>query len=321
MYRAMEQPTPCCVMFEAFKEWGGLSYKDLASLVLTDRPVWEGRSPRSRVDEKTWVSRYVVHAPIGSLPERLFDDFEVSARKVVARMKRTDGPARTNEDIITFIGGQAADRMKASLDAAGLDGALYINVLRRIMNAHALQASDRAELLVLHFVATGCTNNPRRSADVALGYAQRVLDVSFKTTLPSMVDIEDGDNAEPVCLCLLRVENGRIKGTPYYLNPGCEGTEIGSLSTAPYAITDVEDTVSARHLRIWREEDGRWLAQGLDSKNGTMLVSGADRRKVVVEPPRAERGDFVSRPVEILPSDELVLGRDTVFMVMEGIAG
>lgn len=316
----MEQPTPCCVMFEAFKEWGGLSYKELASLLLTDRPVWEGRSPKSRVDEKTWVSRYVVHAPIGSLSEYLFDDFEISARKVVARLKRTDGVALTNEQVAALFTGEAARRMKAALDVAGLDGALYVNVLRRIINLTDVAPNDRADLLVLHFLVTGCTNSPRRSADITLSYAQRTLDVSFKTTLPAVVDVDDAQQTQPVYLCLLRVENGRIKGAPYYLNPGAEGTEIGSLSTAPFAITDVEDTVSARHLHIWRAEDGRWFVQGLNSKNGTVLISGADRRRVVVEPPRAESAQFVPEPIEILPSDELILGRDTVFMVMEGVA-
>src|SRR5699024_1357249 len=120
--------------------------------------------------------------------------------------------------------------------------------------------------------------------------------------------------------CLFRIKDGRIKGAPYYLNPGEEGTEIGSLSTARYSINDVEDTVSSRHARIWRALDGHWFIEGLESKNGTILVSGADRREVVVEPPRSERAGFASRPVEIRPSDELVLGRDTVFMVMEGVA-
>lgn len=316
----MEQPTPSNVMFEVFKELGGLSYKDLASLVLTDRPVWEGRSPRSRVDDKTWVSRYLVHAPASAVPDRMFDDFEASARRVVARLKRADGPALSNGAIVACFAGAAAQRMKAALDAAGRDGALYLNVLRRIGNVQDVPESDRADLLVLHFLVTGCTNDPRRSADRTLGYAQRALGLSFKTTLPSVVEIDDESDAEPLYLCLLRVENGRIKGAPYYLNPGSEGTEIGSLSTAQYSITDVEDTVSARHVRIWRAENGRWYVEGLDSKNGTVLVSGADRREAVVEPPRKDRTGFVSRPMEILPSDELVLARDTVFMVMEGVA-
>lgn len=316
----MEQPTPCAVMFDACKEFGGLSYKELASLVLSDRPVWEGRSPRSRVNDKTWVSRYVVHAFPGTVPERVFDDFDASARRVAAHLRRAEGPGRTSEETIGYFSGEAARRMKAALDAAGRDGTLYLNVLRRIGAMRDAQAGDQADLLVLHFLATGCTSDPRRSADVALGFAQRALGVSFKTTLPAVVDVDDEADAEPLYLCLLRVENGRIKGAPYYLNPGSEGTEIGSLSTARYSITDVEDTVSARHLRVWRADDGRWYTEGLDSKNGTVLVSGADRREVVVEPPRSKREGFASRPVEILPSDELVLARDTVFMVMEGVA-
>lgn len=320
---ATERPTPCVVMFEALKDFGGLSYKDLAGIILSDRPVYEGKSPRSRIDDKTWVSRYLVHAPVGSLPESCFADFGTSARAVAARLKSSGGAGKGNAEIAAFLCGKAGEGMRRALDECGRDGAIYLNVQRRISSMSDASPADVVDLLLLHFLAAGCLNDARKAADSTLGYAQSVLGVGFKTMLPTVVDRQDdrGDQGnEEVYLCLFRIKDGRIKGAPYYLNPGEEGTEIGSLSTARYSINDVEDTVSSRHARIWRERDGRWFIEGLGSKNGTVVVSGADRREVLVEPPRSERAGFVSCPVEISPSDELVLGRDTVFMVMEGVA-
>ena len=78
-------------------------------------------------------------------------------------------------------------------------------------------------------------------------------------------------------------------------------------------------TVSARHLRIRRDEAGRWLAEGLGSRNGTMLVGGQDGRHVTVELPQSARdAEAVPAPIEIHPGDQLILGEETAFLVLEG---
>lgn len=315
----MDQPTPTSVMFEAFKEFGSLSYKDLAGIVLTDGPVYEGRSPRSRIHDKTWVSRYLVHAPLGTLPEVLFADYGASARAIANQLKagRTH---RTNNEIIDYFAGSAAAAMKQSLDAFSLDGAIYQNVLRRIVGMREEMEASVVDLLILHFLITGCTGDARRAADCTLEFAQNNFGIGFKTRIPSMRDAGGEPAEEETYLCLFRIQNGRLRGAPHYLNPHEGGTEIGSLSTKQHSINDVEETVSGRHLAIWRDDAGRWYAEGLGSKNGTVLISGADRSEIVIEPPYCERVGFVSRPVEIRPSDELVLARDTIFMVMEGVA-
>ena len=54
--------TPCGALFAVMKKHGGMSYKELASLVLSGKPLTDGRSPASRVSDRTWVSRFIVHA-------------------------------------------------------------------------------------------------------------------------------------------------------------------------------------------------------------------------------------------------------------------
>ena len=60
--------TPCSVLFTSLKKHGGISYKELAGLILSGKPLSDGKSPVSRINDRTWISRFIVHAPadIGS---------------------------------------------------------------------------------------------------------------------------------------------------------------------------------------------------------------------------------------------------------------
>ena len=60
-------PTPCGALFDVMKKHASISYKELAGLILSNRPLSDGRSPISRVGDRTWISRFIVHAPAGSL--------------------------------------------------------------------------------------------------------------------------------------------------------------------------------------------------------------------------------------------------------------
>ena len=72
-------PTPCGALFDVMKKHASISYKELAGLILSNRPLSDGRSPISRVGDRTWISRFIVHAPAGSLQERYFCDYGVAA--------------------------------------------------------------------------------------------------------------------------------------------------------------------------------------------------------------------------------------------------
>ena len=77
--RANEQ-TPCGALFDILKRFGGISHKELASMILSERPLADGRSPQSRSSDRSWVSRFVVHAPADASQERLFRDYGVAAQ-------------------------------------------------------------------------------------------------------------------------------------------------------------------------------------------------------------------------------------------------
>lgn len=111
-------------------------------------------------------------------------------------------------------------------------------------------------------------------------------------------------------LGLLRVADGYVTGSIWWVDPAGEGCVVGSLATGVADLTDVQADVSSRHLRVWREGDA-WWAMDLGSTNGSWLTPAGGERV------RLEPG--VRR--EVGPADELALGAGTSFVLVEGLPG
>ena len=109
-------------------------------------------------------------------------------------------------------------------------------------------------------------------------------------------------------LGLLRVADGYVTGSIWWVDPAGEGCVVGSLATGVDGLTDVQADVSSRHLRVWREGDA-WWAMDLGSTNGSWLTPAGGERV------RLEPG--VRR--EVGPADELALGATTAFVLVEGL--
>lgn len=312
----METATPSSYMFADLKRFAGLSNRDVARIVLTDRPILEGVSPRDRADERTFLSREIVHADPGYLPATFFVPFDVSAQAVSGRMvARLGTGARIR--IEEHYARETADEFCAVLRAWGINDALYANALNRISSVRLASEQSRCTLYVLLFMATACLGDPLRAVDLAERFAIEKLGSGFSTQTVELGLGERPVEQAAMRLGLARVVGGKMTGAVHPLSCGAEGTVIGSLAADGDAIVDVENDVSRRHLRIWRE-GGHWYAQGLDSTNGTAVVSGDDRGTRVIEPPRRRRGaGWRPEPCEILPGDVLMLGASTRFLVLE----
>lgn len=304
--------TPCGALFETMKRYGGISHKDLARLVLSGRPLADGKSPLSRCDDRTWVSRFIVHAPVGSLQDRYFCDWGVAALRVSARLRSRDGKGLSAEEALSLITNQGGALMEQALRECHQDLALYRNVL------------ERSELTMVLFVAAGCSANVKRACAYVLDYVKTVHGGRLETVPAAVMDSEqpDAPSADPreqaQALGLLRMVGGLASGDLHWVQPLSDGVEIGALALGPDDINDVEPDVSGHHLRIWCNEAGRWCVQGLGSSNGTVLISGEDGSETVVEPARAG-ASACAEPVEVHAGDELVLAGSTRFMLIEGM--
>lgn len=336
--------TPASVLFRLMKEEGGVSNKELAGLILSDKPLSDGRSPQSRIGDRTWVSRFIVHAPVGSLTDQYFCDYALGALRLTSRMKSREKRALTGQQIVDMVCGEAGLPMDEVLNAYDQNPALYRNMLTRIASENSLSVDQRAEVAMVLLVTAACTADVRRAVVEASRFVQETYGGRLSTPSPEPVQRgEDGEGkaAEPaesglgkprgpeVVLGLLQTEGDLVVGVPQWLEPTEEGTEIGSLALAEGAVNAVGPEVSGRHARIWRAEDGSWYVEDLGSKNGTIVTSGLTGAQTVVAPSKAERGEAptasdpgapVPTSVALLaPGDQLTVG-STTFLVIQGPA-
>lgn len=339
--------TPSSVMYADLKLFGRISNRDAARLLLSPTyPI--GSIPiRERINDRTFLSRDVVHArPQAIVPQRFADIPQASltlAAKVIAYL---GGDEQARARFLRHYQDEAPRAMRASLDENGLEGTAYANALAKIERVRFSPEKDHGLLYFMLFVATGCLCDPARAAQTVEEFATRQLaselhtiETSVGSAFPPSLDAPAAE-ARPAGMGLLRVIDGMVKPPLRKLSGERSGTVIGALASGPHGISDVDGDVSRRHLRIWRE-DGSWWAQGLGTTNGSTLISGDTREVRVIEPPRRERekarsegansastderagaseeaqADGLWPPVEIMNSDMLCLGATTRFLVMQ----
>ena len=315
----MDNVTPSRVMYNDLKSFGGIKLGSAADILLSDRPRAGGRSLRERAAATaSFLTREVCDAEPGRYGERDFSDFSTAALTLTGRMVDRLGGTDAHERICRHYREEAVRQMCDALDAYGRKGTLYANAVERVATMTLANEKDRASVLVLLFVATGCLDQPYRAFRLADDFARAKLSGYFHTKT-------DADGPAPVpaapretSMALVRERNGVGDSRFYQLDPS--GTEIGAFSDGPSDISEVELDVSAPHLRIWRE-DGRWYCEGLGSTNGTTIVS-TDGRVSVVEPPKRERArDWRPEPHELFSADLICLGAHTCFRVFGGSIG
>ena len=241
--------TPCGAMFDIFKRAAHLSHIELCGLVLSSRPLADGRSPQSRAADRSWVSRFIVRAPVGTLQERYFADYGTSAACIMSQLALRRRNPMDAAAVTNMVCGPAGEPMVRALEECHQDTNLYRNALERLSQAAELMPAERAEAILVLFVAVGCSADVRSSVTYAIDYAHATCGGAT--------------------------------------SPSEEGVEIGALATGEGDITDVGDDVSARHAHIWCDDSGTWFVEDLSSTNGTVVVNGATSVCIQVEPGRS----------------------------------
>lgn len=304
--------TPSSVMFDDLRRFGGISNIEAARMLLSAKVTYGGSSPRDKAEDRTYLSRYVVHMTPDDADASQFADFEVSTLNVSSRLLAKHGHNR--KAIAEHYLGDASAKMCAALDGWGRDSKFYSNELRRLSEASFKREEYRCTLLLMLFLATGCLADAREGVAIVEDYARHRLSEDIETLADDYAGVGQELSLAPVTLGLLRLI-GDVAYPPILpLDP--RGTVVGSLADGPSAIRDVGNDVSRQHLRIWRSED-IWLCQGMHSTNGTTLISGVDSQPICVEPPRSRRSAKIEYPPqEIREGDRLQLGTSTEFLIM-----
>lgn len=306
--------TPCGVLFDVFKRKGGISHKELAGLLLSDRPLSDGRSASSRASDRTWLSHFIVHAPVGSLQPGYFRDWGLAAQRIMSRLRQHGPRSMTFEKIIDLVCSEGCELMCAALAACYQNVQLYRNALARFSKGQGHTTGEHAEALLVLFVAVGCSAQVRMAIDYALEYVDKNLGGRMGTPESAPVNnAEAGASGAaddvPRALGLVRVSDGYLTGDIHWIDPVGAGAVIGAVATGTADISDVEEDVSAEHACVgWDAGRSCWLLRDLGSTNGTRLVSGASGEEKLLDPREA---------AELYPGDEITLGTSTTFVVME----
>ena len=308
--------TPSCALYAGLKSLGRINNGNAAQILMAGNARYGGRPISERLTVPSFISREIVHAKPGDLPELLFAPFEQSARQILNLIMQNRGsdPQSLSKVAKRYMELCVPD-MQDALTNCGVDGMLFRNGVERIETADDSDIKDRLYIHLVFFIVTGCLGDPARAIEYTesfvsdqmlstLGTVETTVTSFFSTTARPTGDIRLG---------LLRVVGNSARPPLRPLTTDPAGSIIGSLTGDENAITDVDSDVSRQHLRIWFQ-DGRWLAQGLDSTNGSFLISGVDRCRQAIEPPRRERSaNFANTPVEIHNGDTLCLGATTRF--------
>lgn len=164
--------TPCGAMFDIFKRAAHLSHIELCGLVLSSRPLADGRSPQSRAADRSWVSRFIVRAPVGTLQQRYFAEYGTSAARIMSQLALRQRNPMDSTAVINMVCGPAGEPMVRALEECHQDTNLYRNALDRLSQAAELMPAERAEAVLVLFVAVGCSADVRSSVNYAIDYAR-----------------------------------------------------------------------------------------------------------------------------------------------------
>lgn len=107
--------TPCGAMFDIFKRAAHLSHIELCGLVLSSRPLADGRSPQSRAADRSWVSRFIVRAPVGTLQQRYFAEYGTSAARIMSQLALRQRNPMDSTAVINMVCGPAGEPMVRAL--------------------------------------------------------------------------------------------------------------------------------------------------------------------------------------------------------------
>lgn len=319
-------------MYADLKAFGRLSYRETADLLLGHSATPTAMALAARVHDRTFLSREIVHAAPGGLASKGYGNIAQRALDLMPRLidarlaagARDETAARA--EILERYLGPSANAMAAALDANGLPGTLYLNARDNLHHVRLIHESDRPPLPLMLFIAAGCLGDPASAVRTVETYLTGKLSTDLHTTETNLGagttrpdPTSNGGSRRLPVIGLLRIVDGLAKEPLHRLSCDPEGTVIGAMPTSGNRISDVDRDVSRNHLRIWRDpSSGSWLAQGLGSTNGTIVISGEDRSARVVEPPRRDRRQGAAYPpIPLLNSDMIRLGATTFFLVVQ----
>ncbi len=155
----MEQ-MPSKVLLDVLKSLG-VSNLQAGRVLFSSKPLANDDVPSERVDY--WYIRRRMHVSPGLVNERLYADYWVSTGRLYD-MIRSRAVVADDLALSSYLSDGVRDQMCAGLLLVGQEEHVYSNACDRLVTM-SLSEDDRARLLLLLLVATGCSQNGRRGAE------------------------------------------------------------------------------------------------------------------------------------------------------------
>ncbi len=296
--------SPCGALFDFLKKYGRIKHSEAAALLLSGKPLSDGKSALARAGEPTWLSRFIVNAPQETLQRTYFSDPGISSIKIASRLVANHGV----EHALELADSRCKEALLDALEPYGQARALFSNSYERFRHAPGLSACEHLEAVMVLCVSTAVLGNVREAVLYTLDYCRTIWGgVAMKTLEASPLPNSQKPTGSASPLGLLKVVDGHCNGSAYWIQPGFDGCVIGSMALNEFDISDVGPHVSAQHARIW-DENGAWFIEDLDSTNGTVVSRNGENCAIVNSP---EDNRF-----ELKPGDQLILANETRFILV-----
>lgn len=304
------QMSPCGALFDFLKKYGRIKHSDAAALLLSGKPLADGKSAMARAGEPTWLSRFIVNAPQETLQRAYFTNPGISSIKIASRLTATHG-TRGSLDLVDLRG---KDMMSLALRPYGQAQSLFCNSYERFRKAPGLSQCEHLEAVTVLLVSTAVYGNVREAVLYTLNYCHNVWGsiTAFTPEASSFMRESSEEELALAPLVLLKVVDGCCNGSMYWVHPDADGCVLGSMALDEFDIADVGPHVSAQHARIWHS-GGKWFVEDLNSTNGTKVLRAGKEYKVTSLP---ESNQF-----EHKPGDQLILADETCFVAVQSAPG
>lgn len=308
--------TPTSAMYATLKALK-ISNKEAAGLLLSDTQKYGDKFLKDRIEERTFLHR-LTHGDLGFQAPMYYGNLPQVAQTLCSRVVGGSAPISSMAELAAYLSGEPLNEMVAACKQAGLNGALLSNLVANVQEHRDLSDADKASVIMLAFIGTGCLGNPSEAVRLVNELMSSIMASGFRTGLMDDSNYVAEEPPQEEKIALVRVIDGGLDlNNMHVLSTDPEGTIIGALATEANSISDVGPLVSKRHVRVFRSPEGAWFAQGLGSTNGTKLIDGATKQETVVEQPKSERSgeDPVAVPLHV--GDALHLAGTTVFLAIK----
>lgn len=309
------EQTPLAVLYSVIAWFAGKrKNNEIDARILSREPFdKKGRSPYQRaMEDMTWRTRELIQKDPVTLSPALFLEPSLAATRLLGYLK-TQGFG--NEELIATLTSDGCGAMCVSLKQHKLDYHLFRNLIDDIARALQSDSSECVAALMTAFTATAFLGNPRKAVE-NIYIRERLAGSRNVAGTCNYLEALQGHPA-PVRECRVGIvrcyEDGSQSEEIHFLDPGERGTVIGRSAPSEGDVTDVDPTVSREHLLL-HQNDGRWMARGLGSTNGSKIMRKDGSVEVIESPLSSE--EHVSAELELYPGDKLFLGLGTMYKIV-----